>query len=278
MPWIPRGLRNGIVTSRYPYKPDGYGAGFRGTIEVNPDRAAQVTEDVMIVCPTRAITVEGEKIRLDQGKCILCGRCVTKAPQVFRFAESFATSDLRRRSLVVPSLEESDATVDAVRDSLARRVKTLRRSIHVRHVDAGSDGSDEWEVAALTNPVYDVQRLGIYFTASPRHADVLLVTGAGSTGMTESLLHTFEVMPYPKVVLAAGVEAISGGLIMNSYVTREGIASVLDVDVFVPGSPASPFGLLHGLLMAVNLLPRPMQHVNAIAEPETTTTWGREVT
>ncbi len=268
MPWIPRGLRNGIVTSRYPHKPDGYGAGFRGTIEVNPERVAQVTEDVMSVCPTRAIAVEDDNIRLDRGQCILCGRCVTKAPQVFRFSESFATSDLRRRSLVVPSLEESDATVEAIRESLARRVKTLRRSIHVRHVDAGSDGSDEWEVAALTNPVYDVQRLGIYFTASPRHADVLLVTGAGSTGMTESLLHTFEVMPYPKVVLAAGVEAISGGLLANGYVTREGIASVLDVDVFVPGSPASPFGLLHGLLMAVNLLPRPMQHVNAMAEPE----------
>ena len=204
MPWIPRGLRNGIVTSRYPHMPDGYGAGFRGTIDVNPERAGQVTDDVMGVCPTRAIAVEDDNIRLDRGKCILCGRCVTKAPQVFtifRIVRHLGSSPPR---LVVPSLEESDDTVDAVREALARRVKTLRRSIHVRHVDAGSDGSDEWEVAALTNPVYDVQRLGIYFTASPRHADVLLVTGAGSTGMTESLLHTFEVMPYPKVVVAAG--------------------------------------------------------------------------
>ena len=74
----------------------------------------------------------------------------------------------------------------------------LRRSIHVRHVDAGSDGSEEWEVAALTNPVYDVQRLGIYFTASPKHADVLLVTGAGAAGMLEPLRQTTRSCPSPK--------------------------------------------------------------------------------
>jgi len=134
-------------------------------------------------------------------------------------------------------------------------VKTLRRSIHVRHVDAGSDGSDEWEIAALTNPVYDVQRLGIYFTASPRHADVLLVTGVVTSGMMPSLLHTFDVMPNPKVVIAAGVEAISGGMIGEGYASRGGVAGALPVDVFVPGSPASPFGLLHGILTAVNRLP-----------------------
>ncbi|HEY1763025.1 MAG TPA: hypothetical protein VGG17_10560 [Acidimicrobiales bacterium] len=274
MPWIPRGLRNGIVTSGYPRTPDGYGAGFRGTVEVNPDRAAQVTDDVMNACPTHAITVEDKQIQLDRGKCVLCGRCVNMVPQVFRFSESFATSDLHRRSLVVPSLKEGAVALDAVRDSLARRVKSLRRSIHVRHVDGGSDGADEWEVAALTNPIYDVQRLGIYFTASPRHADVLLVTGAGAAGMAESLQHTFEVMPEPKVVIAAGVEAISGGLLADGYVTREGIASVLNVDVYVPGSPASPFGLLHGLLMAVNLLP-PTKRAIGSEDCSSPTTWER---
>ncbi len=277
MPWIPRGLRNGIVTSGYPRKPDGYGAGFRGTVEVNSDRAARVTQDVMDACPTRAITVEDSNIRLDRGKCVLCGRCVSMAPQVFRFSELFATSNFDRPSLVVPKLDDNASNLDTVRDSLARRVKSLRRSVHVRHVDAGSDGSDEWEVAALTNPVYDVQRLGIYFTASPRHADVLLVTGAGATGMAESLQHTFNVMPEPKVVVAAGIEAISGGLLADGYVTREGVGSVLNVDVYVPGSPASPFGLLHGLLMAVNLLPGAPNRANASAESEAPNTW-REAT
>jgi Ni,Fe-hydrogenase III small subunit len=99
-----------------------------------------------------------------------------------------------------------------------------------------------------------VQRLGIYFTASPRHADVLLVSGLGALGMIGPLQHTYEVMPHPKVVIAAGVDAISGGLLHSSYATIAGISSSVPVDVFVPGSPPSPFGLLHGILMAVNLL------------------------
>jgi Ni,Fe-hydrogenase III small subunit len=122
-------------------------------------------------------------------------------------------------------------------------------------VDAGSDGSDEWEIAALTNPVYDVQRLGIFFTASPRHADVLLVTGVVSSGMMQPLLHTYDVMPDPKIVIAAGAEAMSGGLIGEGYASRGGVGETLPVDVFVPGSPATPFGLLQGILVAINRLP-----------------------
>ena len=156
--------------------------------------------------------------------------------------------------LVVPSGVETDEDLDRLRSELARRVRALRRSVHIRHVDAGSDGSEEWEVAALTNPVYDVQRLGIYFTASPRHADVLLVTGAGTAGMVGPLRSTFEAMPEPKVVIAAGTDAISGGLVGPRYATRAGIASVVPVDVLVPGSPPSPFSLLHAFVVAMRPL------------------------
>ena len=116
-------------------------------------------------------------------------------------------------------------------------------------------------MAALTNPVYDVQRLGIYFTASPKHADVLLVTGAGAAGMLEPLRQTYEIMPEPKVVLAAGTDAISGGLLGNGYVTASGVADAVPVDVFVPGSPPTPFGLLHGILTAIGLLGAPRMTV-----------------
>ena len=109
-------------------------------------------------------------------------------------------------------------------------------------------------MAALTNPIYDVQRLGIYFTASPKHADVLLVTGVGAAGMLDPLRHTYEVMPQPKVVIAAGTDAISGGLIGRATPRRAGSATHVPVDVFVPGSPPTPFGLLHGILLAVGLL------------------------
>jgi Ni,Fe-hydrogenase III small subunit/ferredoxin len=255
MPWVPRGLREGIVTSRYPRRRDGYGEGFRSTVGVGAGgegdhRAATVTQ----VCPTDAISVEAGQLRLDRGRCILCGRCTELWPEKFRFDPDFETSSVRRGHLVVPDIGEDDAALALAQSDLARRVKALRRSVHIRHVDAGSDGAEEWEVAALTNPVYDVQRLGIFFTASPRHADLLLVTGVGTAGMLGALGRTFEAMPEPKVVIAAGVDAISGGLIGRGYAARGGVAGLLPVDVFVPGSPPSPFGLLHGILLAVGLL------------------------
>ncbi len=260
MPWIPRGLRDGIVTTSYPRRSDGYGEGFRGTVVVHPGlegdhRVAAVAE----ACPTDAISIEAGHPCLDRGRCVLCGRCSELHPDVFEFDPDFETSTVLRDRLVVPELEEDDVALATARRELTRRVKALRRSVHVRHVDAGSDGADEWEVAALTNPVYDVQRLGIYFTASPKHADLLLVTGVGAAGMLKSLQHTFDVMPEPKVVIAAGVDAISGGLIGNGYAARGGIADSVPVDVFVPGSPPTPFGLLHGILLAIGLLPTPQR-------------------
>lgn len=255
MPWIPRGLREGIVTSRYPRRPDDYGPDFRASVTIA--RGAATGGELNLAagaCPTGAITVVDADASLDRGACILCGRCVQMLPRVFRFSPAIETSSNLRARLVVPE-PENDASLAAVRGELARRVRALRRSVHLRHVDAGSDGSDEWEIAALTNPVYDVQRLGIYFTASPRHADILLVTGVGSAGMTEPLRRTLEAMPSPKVVIAAGVDAISGGLVGEGYASSGGVGSSVPVDVFIPGSPASPFSLLHGILLAINLLP-----------------------
>jgi Ni,Fe-hydrogenase III small subunit/ferredoxin len=255
MPWIPRGLREGIVTTGYPRRPDGYGEAFSGALVVRDeaDLASGVGEAISI-CPTNAIWQSDGKVRLDRGRCILCGRCAVVCPEVFTVSPSFEVSSTERHSLVVPTTDEDDVMLESTRRELRRRVRALRRSIHVRHVDAGSDGSEEWEVAALTNPVYDVQRFGIYFTASPKHADVLLVTGSGATGMIDALRQTYEVMPEPKVVIAAGTDAISGGLLDGSYATTAGVSDAVPVDVFVPGSPPTPFGLLHGILTAVGLL------------------------
>jgi Ni,Fe-hydrogenase III small subunit/ferredoxin len=255
MPWIPQGLREGIVTSRYPRRPDGYGTGFSGSVAVRPEaeHSAQADEAIAL-CPTQAIARSDGRLSLDRGRCILCGRCAALAPDTFALDPGFEISTTSRRALVVPDVDESDEGLADARRELHRRTRALRRSIHVRHLDAGSDGSEEWEVAALTNPVYDVQRLGIYFTASPKHADVLLVTGAGSAGMRDALCHTYKIMPEPTVVIAAGTDAISGGLIGTNYATAGGLEGTVPVDVFVPGSPPTPFGLLHGILIAVGIL------------------------
>jgi Ni,Fe-hydrogenase III small subunit len=100
-----------------------------------------------------------------------------------------------------------------------------------------------------------VHRLGIFFTASPRHADVLLVTGAGARAMAAPLRRTYDGMPEPKIVIAVGTDAVSGGLVSPSYATAGGVGGVLPVDVWLPGSPPSPFSILHALLFALGRLP-----------------------
>ena len=270
MPWVPRGLRHGILTTRYPRRPDVEVA--HVTVAVADGSAAPGTSagagisasaggsergDVAAAaaqCPTDAITLADSGPRVDRGRCILCGRCTRLAPGTFRFDPGFEVSAVHRRALVVPPLGEDDQVVAAARQELASRVRALRRSVHVRHVDAGSDGAAEWEVAALTNPVYDVGRLGIFFTASPKHADLLLVTGAGSAGMRGPLRHTYDLMPEPKAVVAAGVDAVSGGMVGDTYATSGGVAGLVPVDVLVPGSPPTPFALLHGILLAMGYL------------------------
>ena len=248
--WVLRGLRDGVVTTRWPKKPDEYAGAWRGPVTVIGDADAA---DVDGLCPTGAIGV-ADRVRVDQGKCILCGRCVAARPDLFAWAAGATgpgAAALTREALIVPQVAETDETVAVVRAALAARTTALRRSVHVRHVDAGSDGSEEWEIQALLGPVYDVHRLGIFFTASPRHADVLLVTGAGSEGMAAPLRATYDGMPDPRVVIAVGTDAASGGLLGERLT---GVAGHVPVDVFVPGSPPSPFGILNALLIATGKL------------------------
>jgi len=250
--WVLRGLRDGVVTTRWPAKPDAYADAWRGPVLASTSTSSI---DPMPLCPTGAISAE--PLRVDQGKCILCGRCVAERPDLFAWSHGATgpgAATLRREALVVPEVPETDEAVEAARARLRARTAALRRSVHIRHVDAGSDGSEEWEIQALLGPVYDVHRLGVFFTASPRHADVLLVTGAGARGMAGPLRTTYDGMPDPKVVIAAGADAVSGGLLSESEAVTGGIAAMVPVDVWLPGSPPSPFGILNALLIAVGKL------------------------
>jgi Ni,Fe-hydrogenase III small subunit/ferredoxin len=257
MPWFWRGLREGVVTTPYPKRPDVYADTFPAAIAVRAGAPPITWAEAEELCPTAAITADPESGRagVDRSRCILCGRCTRIRPDVFTTEPGTETATLTRSALVVPHMEESDAALADTRSELARRTQAFRRSLHIRHVDAGSDGSEEWEIAALLNPVYDIHRLGLFFTASPRHADVLLVTGAGARGMAAPLRRTYEATAQPVVVIAAGTDACGGGLFRGSYAAHDGgIADVLDVDIWVPGSPPSPFSLLHALLLATGRL------------------------
>lgn len=263
MPWPTRGLRDGVLTTGWPRRPDDYADGFAAAVTVRRHvpptaTAARHLADAIAACPTGAISGgHGAPARVDRGRCILCGRCVALAPETFAWARGPDAATLDRAALVVPTVAEDDRTLRLLRAGLRRRVRRLRRSVHIRHVDTGSDGSDEWEVQALLNPVYDMNRLGIFLTASPRHADILLVTGIGGDAISAALTRTRQAMPDPVVVIAAGADAISGGLFSGGYAAAGGAAAQLTVDVWVPGSPASPFGLLYGILLGLGRVPDP---------------------
>ena len=130
----------------------------------------------------------------------------------------------------------------------------LGRSLHVRHLDAGSCNGCDWEIAALLNPYHDVQRLGIDFVASPRHADLLLVTGIMTRNLEEAARRTYDAMAEPRLVVAVGACAISGGVFAGSYAGYDGIAGTLPVDVYVPGCPPRPEAIIEGMLQAVGRL------------------------
>jgi Ni,Fe-hydrogenase III small subunit/ferredoxin len=249
--WALRGLRSGVLTTRWPARPDEYAAAARGPAMVlaGPAAAAVSGDEAARLCPVGAIRGSGP-VRLDQGGCILCGRCVTARPDVFGWSAGPDNASLSRTALVVPP-DETPQALAAVTAQLRARTRALRRSVHLRHVDAGSDGSEEWEIMALLNPVYDIHRLGLFFTASPRHADILLVTGSGARGMAGPLRATYEAMPNPKVVIAVGTDAVAGGIVSPSYATGGGIGAVVPVDVWLPGSPPSPFAILSAVLLAL---------------------------
>jgi Ni,Fe-hydrogenase III small subunit/ferredoxin len=255
-PWALRGLRDGVVTTRWPARADSYADGWRGPATLVGSSAREAA-DLAGLCPTGAIgPASGLDVALDAGRCVLCGRCVQERPDVFAWSAGVAAAALTRSGLLVPELAETEEGLAAVRNALARRTSVLRRSVHLRHVDAGSDGSEEQEIAALLNPVYDIGRLGIFVTATPRHADVLLVTGGGVHGMAEPLRRTYDGMPDPKVVIAVGTDAVSGGMLgAREHATSGGVGEILPVDVWLPGSPPPPFAILHALLLALDRLP-----------------------
>lgn len=152
-----------------------------------------------------------------------------------------------------PVTEPGPAPSDAAVAELARSVDKaardrLGRSLSIRHVDAGSCNGCELEIHALDNPFYDLERFGFRFVASPRHADVLLVTGPVTLNMRDALERTYAAMPEPKWVVASGDCAADGGMFRDSYAVAGGVSSVLPVHLHIPGCPPSPRALLEGLL------------------------------
>lgn len=251
--WIWRGVRTGVLTTRYPTRPDGLPPAYRGRPVIDQRRLRDGGAAAAAVCPTQALEAMPHGLRLDLGRCIQCGLCAEVCPEAIALVPDFELAARERTDLIldVPGAPDEERALPAVRRALAARAADLRRSVHIRHVDAGSDGAVEQEIYALTNPYYDIHRLGLFLTPAPRHADILLVTGAMTRAMAGPLRDTYAAMPEPKLVVAAGTMACSGGFFRGSYATLDGLAAVLPVDVFIPGAPPSPLALLYGLLLGL---------------------------
>jgi Ni,Fe-hydrogenase III small subunit len=158
-----------------------------------------------------------------------------------------------KSDLSAVALAKADRDADAARASSEIR-RVLGRSLHLRHLDAGSCNACDWELAALLNPVYDVRRLGIDFVASPRHADGVVVTGSVTRNLETAVRRTVEAIPDPRVVIAVGACAASGGIVGEGYASAGGVDRVLPVDVYIPGCPPRPEAIIFGILVAVGRL------------------------
>lgn len=244
-----KSLATGRVTTPYPAQPDTPAAAFRGAPQLAPEFCQQCGACVR-ACPSRALTTE----YLDLGCCHFCGRCAEACSHgALTMSKDFELA-VRQRSLLLRQVPAT-TSVEEVGAELQQTIYRLfGRSLHIRHVDSGSCNGCDWEMVALTGPVYDLQRFGLDFVASPRHADCLMVTGCPSLHLVQALEKTYEAASNPRLVVAVGTCAISGGMFADSYTVLGGADKVVPVDLYIPGCPPRPQALLYGLLKLLNRL------------------------
>ncbi|OGR56575.1 MAG: hydrogenase [Elusimicrobia bacterium RIFCSPLOWO2_02_FULL_39_32] len=166
--------------------------------------------------------------------------------------------NLKTGCATIPIQAKSKKEFSVVGNELKNKIKQLfgGRSLHVRQIDAGSCNGCELEISALSNPIYDIERFGIHFVASPRHADVLLVTGPITRQMEPALIKTYEATPEPRIVIATGDCAINCGVYVNSYAVSGPLNTIIPVDVNIPGCPPNPTAILQALLSILDRLPK----------------------
>jgi Ni,Fe-hydrogenase III small subunit/formate hydrogenlyase subunit 6/NADH:ubiquinone oxidoreductase subunit I len=275
-----KSLATGIVTTAFPREPQsGDSLLGRGRPEID-FRRWKDARPAAAACPTGAIACSDSanlrQVTLDLGKCTFCGLC-TEADETIRMTSDCELAVTQREDLItsasyalaadgtqrefaeVPTGNASRAGTTSERESieslgaeLKRQVhKLLGRSLHIREVDAGSCNGCEIEIVGLNSPIYDIERFGIHFVASPRHADMLLVTGPVSRNMEIALRKTYDATPAPRLVVAVGACGCSGGIFGQNYATLGGVDKVIPVDVYIPGCPPNPYALLQGILLAV---------------------------
>lgn len=266
--WTWFGLKKGRATTGWPESAGSDGQeGVLGLPKLNADQCgegAQGCTKCVTSCPSGAITLnvsenvtedQEQHIDLDYARCVGCQLCTETCPSgAFSPSNDWAFAVRDRADL--SRLARPASPDKQLEEKWQKSLAGFGRSLHIRHVDAGSCNGCESEISALLNPFYNLHRLGIFFTPSPRFADLLLVTGPVTEVMREPLLRTFEAMPEPRWVMALGTCATGGGTNGGGYACHQGLDGILPVDIWLPGCPPNPAAIIEALLLLLDRRPQ----------------------